>query len=175
MGTPWVERQSLLRKGWIEPGSTFDDGTSLVGTCIFAKGYGVGTVITFQKSKLGASSHTVQLEDGKGAQQFYLVLSASIRIATLQVLSRLVYKSCLVLSRLVCLHVPRAPNLRLVTPQSPFLLVHSHGERGSCCKHRVSCCKTKDRKTKDRKVVRQSTVSTLRQSTLSCKPQGVLL
>jgi hypothetical protein len=65
MGTPWVERQSLLRKGWIEPGSTFDDGTSLVGTCIFAKGYGVGTVITFQKSKLGASSHTVQLEDGK--------------------------------------------------------------------------------------------------------------
>ena len=68
MGTPWAEKESLLAQGcWSEPGSSYDEGVDLVGSCIYVMGMGKGTVLAFNRAKIGASSHTVDFGADGGA------------------------------------------------------------------------------------------------------------
>eukprot|EP01050_Picozoa_sp_SAG11_P014724 SAG11_NODE_1844_length_4178_cov_4.716842_1_plen_152_part_00 len=80
--TPWEEKDALLKEEWEEPGKA--EGEDLEGLCIFVQGLGKGTVLAFNKSKLGGSSHTVDFGadptkvtlERKGKGTPYLILSA---------------------------------------------------------------------------------------------------
>jgi hypothetical protein len=59
-------RGPLFRDGWVVPEATLTeaDGQMLVGAQIYVMGYGAGRVKEFAHSRVGASKHVVELEDG---------------------------------------------------------------------------------------------------------------
>lgn len=57
---------ALFREGWMDPEASESeaDGHALVGERIYVMGYGAGQVKAFVTSRVGASKHKVELEDG---------------------------------------------------------------------------------------------------------------
>ena len=59
-------KDSLASEGWAEPSAalTDADGSVLVGERIYVMGMGIGEVTEFVHSRVGASKHVIELEDG---------------------------------------------------------------------------------------------------------------
>eukprot|EP01051_Picozoa_sp_SAG22_P003682 SAG22_NODE_182_length_16036_cov_13.692226_5_plen_1698_part_00 len=64
---PWDQlRDGLQRDGWSSPTQLHDAGEAVVGATVFVAGLGEGLVQAFNKSRLGASSHTIVLGASAG-------------------------------------------------------------------------------------------------------------
>ena len=59
---PWetTEARLLATNEWSQPGAEYDDGDQLVGCTVYVCGHGEGRVQSFEKTRVGASTHTIQ-------------------------------------------------------------------------------------------------------------------